>query len=84
MGVSLLQVGTDKSFLPHTHDAAHPPINKTTTATNNVPRLHDDLVIFLSSYILLWFHLHTCSNTLMGASFIPGWKGCDIICYIEI
>jgi len=58
MSVSLLQVGTDKCFLPHTHDAAHPPINKTTTGTNDVSRLHDDLVIFLSSYILLWFHLH--------------------------
>jgi hypothetical protein len=53
--MSLLQVGTDKSFLPGSKE---PPINKKTTTTNGGPRLNDDYVIFLSSCILLWFHLH--------------------------
>ncbi|XP_066358517.1 uncharacterized protein [Miscanthus floridulus] len=38
------QVETDESLLLHRHDAAHSPINKTTTATNDGPRFHDNLV----------------------------------------
>jgi hypothetical protein len=55
MSVSLLQAGTDASLLPHRHDAAHSPINKTTTPTNGGPPrfAHNDLVIFLSSCIIL-------------------------------
>ena len=76
MSAYLLQVGTGESFVPHRHDAAHSIINKTTTPTNGGPPrcAHDDLVIFLSSCILLvsyiflalkflwvhhlWLHIH--------------------------
>jgi hypothetical protein len=54
MSVSLLHAVTDVSLLPDRHDAAHSPINKTTTPTNDGPPrfAHDDLVIFLSSCII--------------------------------
>jgi hypothetical protein len=61
MSVSLLQARTYESLLPHRHDATHSHINKTTTPTNDGPPrfAHDNLVIFLSSYIILWFHIRS-------------------------
>jgi len=68
MSAYLLQVGTGESLVPHRHDAAHSIINKTTTPTNGGPPrcAHDDLVIFLSSCILL------VSYTFLALKFLWG------------